>query len=905
MFRRVLLAFELGTDPAPAARLALGLAASPGALKVVARLSEGAARGLIEDPKDEIGASGLEAVLGPVTVSVALPSDSIAAHSAEVRADFLVLGPLPGLGRVAVALMALDAAEALSIPVLVCGDAVGSTTPPRRVLAVVDDRRQLASLGVFARDHTDRTDEFVVATLGDGAEVPVDLAGVAELVGIPCRVTSASVPGGRWHAGERIAAAAAEHEAGLIVVPHELARLSGFPPLRDRGLLVVSRLPVLVLPPVPAKREKESLDVPDAIAVGSELTLLVEAVDWLGRAHAHTGELVALGANGPVRLTCTGGEARFAPGVIPAGSQPLTIGRERPGVSDPLAAAETNLRLVNPGARRVALFDARLEAGSLATLKAALTQAPEPRVALAVRPASGERIEPIRARLTAAGFDEPLVVDARQVLDEGEPADVLPALHDVRLARVAARLRSSGVAVDAIVVTGELPPAGHGFAVVHENELATLPEAIGRAYSPPAPSPSVRLARFEHAACSLASAGHRVRVELDNLAARESLERLIATAKDRIHIQVYIASDDPVVVEIESALVHAARRGVAVRILADSLLSWHGSFGSTNPLLARLATEPGIEVRTIRPVPRLPSLGDLKRRDHRKLVVQDGRVAIVTGRNLARHYYLGFGEVRLRRASPWWEVPWLDAGVEFEGPQVARVEESFLSSWVAAGGAPFPIREVPRAGESALRVVIHESLADARTLEAYLALIDTAAERLLVVNCFPLHLELQRAFLRALGRGIALTFLTGNVRPLHGDASFSGGSIRELATDLIQSRLDPLIDAGARVHELALEGVRGWDPALGTVRPFVHAKIVVADGSSAALGSANLDITASYWESEALVVLEDSGLVSTLERDLDKLVVRSPRIERDDPRRAKRAARRSWLAHHWPTGILG
>jgi hypothetical protein len=66
------------------------------------------------------------------------------------------------------------------------------------------------------------------------------------------------------------------------------------------------------------------------------------------------------------------------------------------------------------------------------------------------------------------------------------------------------------------------------------------------------------------------------------------------------------------------------------------------------------------------------------------------------------------------------------------------------------------------------------------------------------------------------------------VRPLHGIGSFSGGSIRELATELVQSRLDPLIDAGARVHELALEGVRSWDPALGAVRPFVHAKVVLA-----------------------------------------------------------------------------
>jgi phosphatidylserine/phosphatidylglycerophosphate/cardiolipin synthase-like enzyme len=111
------------------------------------------------------------------------------------------------------------------------------------------------------------------------------------------------------------------------------------------------------------------------------------------------------------------------------------------------------------------------------------------------------------------------------------------------------------------------------------------------------------------------------------------------------------------------------------------------------------------------------------------------------------------------------------------------------------------------------------------------------------------------------------------VRPSHAGASFSGGSIRDLATDLIQSRLDPLIDASARVHELALEGVPGWDRALGAVRPHVHAKVVVADGAVAAVASANLDITASDWESEALVVLEDARVVKSLESEIDYLSI--------------------------------
>ena len=138
-----------------------------------------------------------------------------------------------------------------------------------------------------------------------------------------------------------------------------------------------------------------------------------------------------------------------------------------------------------------------------------------------------------------------------------------------------------------------------------------------------------------------------------------------------------------------------------------------------------------------RPVAGTPSIEDLKQRDHRKIVVVDGRLALVGGRNLSHEYYAGFDEVALGPASLWRDVPWLDAGARVEGPAVEALERSFLDAWTTAGGAPFDVAPQEPAGGAAARVVVHHGLRDAPTLDTYLALIDAARTERLGRERFP------------------------------------------------------------------------------------------------------------------------------------------------------------------------
>ena len=115
--------------------------------------------------------------------------------------------------------------------------------------------------------------------------------------------------------------------------------------------------------------------------------------------------------------------------------------------------------------------------------------------------------------------------------------------------------------------------------------------------------------------------------------------------------------------------------------------------------------------------------------------------------------------------------------------------------------------------------------------------------------------------------------LFGNLTPTHAGVPFGGpwSSARIAATELVHSRLDLLVQHGAEAYRLAVPEQPGWEPGLGSVRPHVHAKALSADGVACAVGSANLDITASYWESEVLLVVEDSTVACALEARVDQL----------------------------------
>lgn len=550
---------------------------------------------------------------------------------------------------------------------------------------------------------------------------------------------------------------------------------------------------------------------------------------------------------------------------------------------------------VCPQDRALVLVDAELPSAGLGELETLIHEAD----VVFVRMRPSEPLEALRARL---GRELPwggpvALLDAGAWLDDGGASDVPPRVDGQRLLRLGLRLELAGAPIAAVVVAGEPAPRSSRLTVLSVEKL--------RARSPTAPPLRARgdvaTSRLDALTASTPVDGHRVNLELDNRQARLDTLAAIEQATERIHWQCYIVNDDEIAEQFLAAFRRASQRGVRVRLLVDALYSLHGAFGVTNPQLERLAALPGIEVHGAGPVTGLPSVADLKQRNHRKVVIIDGRRAIVSGRNLGAPYYTGPEDLTLTPQTPYHHVPWLDASLALEGPLVESVDRAFLEDWQATGGAPFEPRPCAPAGEATCRLVLHQGGYDTHTFDLHLELVESARHRLVLMNTFPLVFELQRSLVRAVRRGVRVQYLFGNVRPRWGDGQpFEGGAYRELADDLVRSRLEPVLSAGAEAWELVLPLEDPWSPALGRVFPHVHAKLLIRDEDAVAVGSANFDVTSAYWESEAVLVVHHQPVVRDALRQIELLLRHAQRVDVTSPLWRREAPRRAWLSQHWP-----
>jgi phosphatidylserine/phosphatidylglycerophosphate/cardiolipin synthase-like enzyme len=114
--------------------------------------------------------------------------------------------------------------------------------------------------------------------------------------------------------------------------------------------------------------------------------------------------------------------------------------------------------------------------------------------------------------------------------------------------------------------------------------------------------------------------------------------------------------------------------------------------------------------------------------------------------------------------------------------------------------------------------------------------------------------------------------------------------------------MDALIAAGGEGYQLAIPEQPSWDAGLGVIRPHVHAKVMSVDGRICSVGSANLDITAGYWENELVLLVDDPSVAGALEGRIDALLLQSERVDRDNPAWKQTARRRQWM-RRWP-GML-
>ncbi len=333
--------------------------------------------------------------------------------------------------------------------------------------------------------------------------------------------------------------------------------------------------------------------------------------------------------------------------------------------------------------------------------------------------------------------------------------------------------------------------------------------------------------------------GNRLTLLTSGAAYFPALIAEIEAAASEIHLETYIFADDATSRAVAAALARAARRGVAVRVLADGF----GARDFDQGLGAGLRRD-GVEVMVYRPeAGRLALRRHRLRRLHRKLSVFDGRVAFVGGINVIDDW-----------SEPEAPAPRFDYAVRVEGPVVAQIHQATrhvwrLVRWARLGRRPPPpAQRFPRperAGEVRAGLVIRDSLRHRADIErAYLTAIDGARDSILLANAYFLPgRRFRQALLQAAHRGVRVTLL------LQGRVEYA---LLHYAT---QALYDRLIAAGIRIVEYRAG--------------FLHAKVAVVDADWATVGSSNIDPFSLLLAREANLVVRDTGFAAGLRQSLE------------------------------------
>ncbi len=330
--------------------------------------------------------------------------------------------------------------------------------------------------------------------------------------------------------------------------------------------------------------------------------------------------------------------------------------------------------------------------------------------------------------------------------------------------------------------------------------------------------------------------GNRIRPLLDGDEAYPPMLEAIRQARHHIHLQSFIIRNDAIGRKFLNLLARKAREGVTVRVLYDR-------FGSTGAVLTRLfaryAGIPNLQIRGWTQANMLKRQFQVNLRNHRKLLIVDGREAFCGGINLHR-------ENVTRRGRP----PIRDYHAALQGPIVQELQYSFLRDWyfmtdedpeILLQQAYFP--PVPAVGPAQARLINSGPTPDEmeNAADVFFECLVSARRQLLVVTpYFVPPQDILHAFRSAAARGVDVRLLVPRFNN-HFYAGLAG-----------QALYEEMLAAGVRIFERR--------------PPFMHAKALVMDDKLALVGSANLDVRSLRLNYETNLLVFDADFINALKR---------------------------------------
>lgn len=342
-------------------------------------------------------------------------------------------------------------------------------------------------------------------------------------------------------------------------------------------------------------------------------------------------------------------------------------------------------------------------------------------------------------------------------------------------------------------------------------------------------------------------------------------------------METFIIEDDEVGRRFSELLTSKQRSGVQVNLIYDSV----GSISTPREFFKPLK-DSGVNVLEFNPVnPLMARKGwQVSRRDHRKLLIVDGKIAFVGGINISSVYSSGsFGRAKPGKD----QFPWRDTHLKMAGPVVSEFQKLFVATWNEQKGEPLAARSYfPEPGNKGNEVVraIGSSPEEpySQIYSTLLSAINSAETQVFLTNAyFVPDPQLLAALKEAVQRGVDVRLLlpekTDSVLVFYASRSY----------------YDELLSAGVKIYER--------QDAL------LHAKTALVDGVWSTIGSTNLDWRSFLNNQEINAVVLGQGfgaqMQTLFEQDMEssKLITLEAWRNRSISARIKEKAARLWA--HW------
>jgi cardiolipin synthase A/B len=324
--------------------------------------------------------------------------------------------------------------------------------------------------------------------------------------------------------------------------------------------------------------------------------------------------------------------------------------------------------------------------------------------------------------------------------------------------------------------------------------------------------------------------GNAVNVMLGGAATYAAIGEAIDAAQHHVHAEYYLIRPDVTGSWFLDKLSEASRRGVQVRLLCDG---W-GCLGLPRAWIRNLRDD-GVRMTWFLPLSSM-LVQPANLRNHRKIVVVDGKVGFTGGINIGDEY---LGKMPSVGA-------WRDTHLRIEGPAVSELQSVFLRDWFFSSGEIVRDSEFfpswgERAAEGVAAVLTSGPDTDSEAIHRiFFGAIGVARERILITTPYfvpdrSILVALQMAALQGVDVRIILPSRSNHRVTFHAGRSF----------------YDDLIESGVHIHE--------YTPGM------IHAKSMVVDGRLALVGSANMDLRSFRLNFEVHALISDEQTARALE----------------------------------------